>query len=108
MQLSMLTQSTLDDKQFVTGVAEPQRKSLGTAMIVSGSGNSSGRYDHNNSQITPASKHESAQPSLDGEQADLYEPPPDGGATAWLVVLSCFLFNFNILGITYTYGRLVH
>ena len=29
----------------------------------------------------------------------------EGGLTAWLVVLSCFLLNFNILGINYAYGR---
>jgi len=31
--------------------------------------------------------------------------PPDGGLTAWLVVLSCFLLNFNLLGITYAFGE---
>ena len=29
----------------------------------------------------------------------------EGGLTAWLVVLSCFLLNFNILGINYAYGQ---
>ncbi|KIJ57248.1 hypothetical protein M422DRAFT_198681 [Sphaerobolus stellatus SS14] len=33
-----------------------------------------------------------------------YDPPPDGGLTAWLVVLSCFILNFNLLGISYAYG----
>lgn len=31
--------------------------------------------------------------------------PPDGGLVAWLVVLSCFFYNFNLLGITYSYGN---
>ena len=29
----------------------------------------------------------------------------EGGLTAWLVVLSCFLLNFNLLGVTYAYGQ---
>ncbi|KAF8520753.1 major facilitator superfamily domain-containing protein [Hysterangium stoloniferum] len=31
-----------------------------------------------------------------------FDLPPDGGLTAWLVVLACFLLNFNILGIHYS------
>jgi hypothetical protein len=34
-----------------------------------------------------------------------FDLPPDGGLTAWLVVLACFLLNFNILGILYSFGR---
>ncbi|KAF8520758.1 major facilitator superfamily domain-containing protein [Hysterangium stoloniferum] len=30
---------------------------------------------------------------------------PDGGLVAWLVVFSCFILNFNLLGITYAYGK---
>ena len=37
-------------------------------------------------------------------QPESYEPQREGGLTAWLVVLSCFLLNFNLLGITYAYG----
>ncbi|KAF8520754.1 major facilitator superfamily domain-containing protein [Hysterangium stoloniferum] len=33
-----------------------------------------------------------------------FDLPPDGGLTAWLVVLACFLLNFNILGILYSSG----
>jgi hypothetical protein len=36
------------------------------------------------------------------------QPPPEGGLTGWLVVLSCFLMNFNLLGVNYAYGQCLH
>lgn len=35
------------------------------------------------------------------------DTPPDGGLTAWLVVLACFLLSFNGLGVTYSFGMLI-
>ncbi|KAF8520734.1 major facilitator superfamily domain-containing protein [Hysterangium stoloniferum] len=37
-------------------------------------------------------------------EPDSFDPAPDGGLTAWLVVLACFLLSFNILGILYSSG----
>lgn len=50
---------------------------------------------------------ESSQPmvALDESMADL---PPDGGLTAWLVVLASFLLYFNMLGITYCFGGFLY
>jgi hypothetical protein len=38
------------------------------------------------------------------EDTGSYGPHRDSPPIAWLVVLSCFLLNLNILGINYAYG----
>jgi hypothetical protein len=39
------------------------------------------------------------------EETESCGPPRGGPPIAWLVVLSCFLLNFNLLGINYAYGQ---
>ncbi|KAF8520757.1 major facilitator superfamily domain-containing protein [Hysterangium stoloniferum] len=41
----------------------------------------------------------------DPHSADSPDSYPDGGLTAWLVVFSCLILNFNMLGITYAFGK---
>ncbi|KAF8520750.1 major facilitator superfamily domain-containing protein [Hysterangium stoloniferum] len=43
-------------------------------------------------------------PDTPSSEPDPLDIPPDGGLTAWLVVLACFLFNVNFLGILYAFG----
>ena len=45
---------------------------------------------------------------LDADPGSSKETLREGGLTAWLVVLSCFLLNFNILGINYAYGQRIY
>lgn len=40
--------------------------------------------------------------------ADLYEPPPDGGALAWFQVLGSFLVVFNNWGFVNSWGVSAH
>jgi hypothetical protein len=50
-------------------------------------------------QLTPS------DPKSHSDELVLSDDYPDGGRTAWLVVFSCLLLNFNILGIIYAYGK---